>query len=193
MEPNNTPGAGQPVVPVTPDPAPALPVDVTKTPAPVVEALTLEELNNLTNKNFPDKETALKAIKDNFSFVGKKKEDVADSLVKTGDYISKKELDTEFLYKENTVAAQNRTLIDSFAKANGISAREALERPELKSVLEKAKNFDASQSHKSVIETNPKLGQIKNSAQEVNTLVQNGDKDAAALKAAKTVLETIGA
>lgn len=191
MEPNNTPGAGQPVV--TADPAPALPVDVTKTPAPVAEALTLEEINLALGKSFPDKETAIKALKDNNSFVGKKKEDVAASLVGTGDYISKKELDTEFLYKENAVAAQHRTLIDSFAKANNLTSREALERPEIKTLLEKAKNFDASQSHKSVIETNPKLGQIKNSAQEVNTLVQNGDKDAAGIKAAKTVLEALGA
>lgn len=189
MEPNNIPGDGQ-STPV--DPTPALPVDVKNPPEKKVEALTLEELNSITNKNFPDKETALKALKDNFSFVGKKKEDVAADLVNKGEYISKKDLDTEFLYKENTTASQNRTLIDSFAKANNISAREAIERPEIKSLLEKAKGFDASQSTKSVIETNPKLGQLKDTATEVKNLVLGGNREVAAQKAAKSIIDTLG-
>lgn len=192
MDPkNNTTGDGQPAI--VADLTPALPVDVKDTPsAPKVDSLTLEEINVLTNKNFPDKETALKAIKDNFSFVGKKKEDVATDLVNKGEYISKKELDTEFLYRENKLASDNRTIIDSFAKANNLTAREALERPEIKSILDKVKNYDASQSIKSVIETNPKLGQLKDSSTEVKNLVLGGNKEEAGLKAAKTLIETLG-
>jgi len=194
MDPNNTTGEALPVEKT--DAQPALSTDATSNTSSqqqkeTVAALSLEELNKLTGKNFTTKDSALKAISDTFSYVGKKKETVAEELKTTGEYISKSELDTEFFYKENKEASANRKIIDAFATANKISARQAAESPELSSLLQKAKGYDDSQSVKSVIETNPRLASVKSGTDTVKTMVTNGNRDAAALEAAKILRESL--
>lgn len=152
-------------------------------------SLSLDELNKITGRNFTDRDSALKAIGDTFSFVGKKKETVAQELQNTGEYISRKELDSELFYRDNKIASENRKIVDAFAKANGITAREAFEIPELKSLIEKAKGYDDSQAAKSVIETNPKLASVKNITDTVKSLMSQGNKDNAGLEAARAIRE----
>lgn len=193
MDTNNTTGEALPVEQT--DASPALSTDAASNtssqPKETMEALSLEELNKLTGKNFTTKDSALKAISDTFSFVGKKKETVAEELKTTGEYISRKELDTEFFYKENQTATANRKIVDAFASANKMSAREAYNSPELKSLLEKAKGYDDSQSVKSVIETNPKLASVRSGAETIKTMVTNGNRDAAGLEAARILRESL--
>lgn len=43
------------------------------------DALTLEEINSTLGRNYADKPTALKALKETFSFVGKKADEAADA------------------------------------------------------------------------------------------------------------------
>ncbi|WP_165962072.1 hypothetical protein, partial [Acinetobacter baumannii] len=61
-------------------------------PTQSVEALSLAEINANLGKNFPNKDAAIKAFKDTFSYVGKKKEDIEKEVranLATSDEITK--------------------------------------------------------------------------------------------------------
>lgn len=155
------------------------------------EALTLSEMNAYLGKNFPDKATALKALKDTFIFVGKKTEKVEENLKEKG-FMTKQEFDDALFYRDNPNHAPHKEVLDSIAKAKGISLSEAAKTDSYKKLFEGAENYTKSQSLKSVLESNPRLASVENRAKTVQDAIKAGNKDAARTEAAKVVMEAFG-
>ena len=99
------------------------------------DSLTLEELNEITGKNYKDKDSALKSIKDMNSQAGKAanlegqikaaKQDPevsSDELATLREELNQTKL--EVFYSQNPDA--NRELLETIAKANGLSPQEAM-------------------------------------------------------------------
>lgn len=141
-------------------------------------AISLDEIQSFLGKKFDSKETALKSIKDTFNYVGRKTEDAAklaeETLAKSGEYVRRSEIETEFFYRDNPNAAKHRVLVDAVAKANNISAREASERVEVKKVLEAASAFEEQETAKTVMQSNSRLGATRDKIQEAKKLMGEG-------------------
>lgn len=125
-----------------------------------VNTLSLEEIQQTLGKQFPDKATALKAIKDTFSWVGKKQQaaKVQTSQVDTSNFVDKSEVQAlrdELWVKDHADLKDHFALIKAFAKESGKTYDEALEAPELKGLVE-AKKAQAEVS-KSVIHSNARV------------------------------------
>jgi hypothetical protein len=155
------------------------------------QSLSLEELNAFLGKKFSSKETALKSIKDTYGFVGKRKQDAKEEISKE-DFIPRSEFETILFYDKNPETAKHREVIDAYAKANGITAREAAEVPALKSLIEKASGFEKTEALKTVMTSSPKLKQIKTLKEQAAAAAQRGDQATAERIAMQMMRESRG-
>lgn len=142
------------------------------------DSLSLQELNEHLGKEFPNRETALKALKDTFSYVGKKVETTSPQL-DPSNMVTKEEFETAMFYKDNPAHAENRDLLDALAAKHGVSHSEAVELDAYKNVFEKVQGYEKSQSAKSVLESNPRLSAVRDS---VSSSKENMNKSFQAAK-----------
>lgn len=158
-------------------------------------ALTLAELNAKLGKNFKDTETALKALKDTFSYVGKKKEDITrevksqlDTETKTEQLARElEEMRKERFFDKNPQFADPnvRKLIESL----GEKPHEVVERPEFKEVFSKVTSYEESTKMNNVLESNSRLAQSKDTLQKAQELQKSGaSQDAVEELVTKAVL-----
>lgn len=142
------------------------------------ETLTLSEMNELLGKNFKDKATALKSVKDTYSYVGKRKEDIAKEVGgNTAEIATElKTIKDNMFFDKNPDYTPYRKAMERM----GTNPVEVANSPEFKEIFDKAKGFDDSQKLKSVLVSNPRLAQTKdtltkaresNSQEERETLV----------------------
>lgn len=161
-----------------------------------VDALFLKEISAATGKNFDSKDKALKAIKDTWSYVGKKQEDAATAaerrLAESGEYVRRSEIETEFFYRDNKEANAHRTLVDAVAKANGISAREAATLPDVKKVIEAASAYEAQEAAKTVMQSSSRLGATSDKLAEARKAAVSGDHNTRDALATAAVREAFG-
>ncbi len=183
MDPENITGQG------LPDGSQLNPADPSSTvgngtgtgtaPAQSVEALSLAEINKQLGKNFPTKESALKALSDTFSYVGKKKEDIEKEVrgaINTDTRIDTlaKELEAErkerFFDKNPQYADPAvRKLIETI----GGNPSEVVNREEFKTVFEKVSGFDKSTKLKTVLESNPRMASSRDNLTKARDIVKN--------------------
>lgn len=160
------------------------------------EAITLDEISAHLGKKFESKESALKAFKDTFSYVGKKQDDANREaerrLEGTGEYVRRSEIETEFFYRDNPEAAKHRFLVDNVAKANGITAREAAELPDVKKVIAAASAYEAQEAAKTVMQSSSRLGATSDKLAEAKKAAAAGNRSAAADIATSAVREAFG-
>lgn len=147
-----------------------------------VEGMTLDELNAHLGKRFPDKETALKSIKDTFKYVGAKKGAESQDIAA----IQRKFSEDLFFVKRPDLEP-HRELAEALAAKHGVDVTQAVELPSFKSYVEKASGYDTTQQAKSVLQSNPRLGAVKDNMQEARALskqareaLQAGDANYAA-------------
>ena len=152
--------------------------------------LSLEEINSFLGKNFTDKATALKALKDTQSFVGKRKEDFASELQQASQQTAEelRQIKEEMFYQKHPEYAPYKDTI----KAMGNNPAEVVENPAFKSLFEKARGFDESQSLKSVLESNPRVVASQDKLSKAREAVASGRFENAETLAAQAVLETLG-
>lgn len=137
--------------------------------------LTLAELSQFLGKTFPDKETALRSLKDTQSFVGKRREDIETEVrASLGTAFapqnpsdapaSKSEvqsLKNELFFSNNPQFKEHRALIESLG-----NPAEVVERADIKSLLEKAQSADREASKRSIVSSSPRLAQAKSATDE---------------------------
>lgn len=160
-------------------------------PKETVEGLSLQDLNKYLGKNYPDKDTALKSLKDTISYVGKKKDDIVKEAFDGSKFISRDQYETDMFYSKNPdyQSPELRKVIDSMAKADGIRPQDVVESEAFKAVYGKVKGYTDSQSLKSVLETNPRLANTTSKLGEAAEAMKSGNRDLAASKAAQAVME----
>lgn len=170
-------------------------VDTTEETSDVVskketmEALSLEDLNKHLGKDFKTKDAALKALKDTFSYVGKKEENVEKELREKG-FMTREELENEFFFRDNPQHSGNQDILRAIAKDQGISLAKAAQTESYKKLYEASAKYEEFQSSQSVMDSNPRIAEQKERLEGVRELALK-DKDAAAQEAARIVLDSL--
>lgn len=128
----------------------------------VKPALTLEEINATLGSTFKDSDSALKALKDTQSYVGKRKEDIVNEVKATiappADVASKADvqaLHNELFYSQNPQYKPYESMISKL----GADPAAVVQLPEVKDVLDKAQKADQVAGTQSVIQSNQRLAQ----------------------------------
>lgn len=146
----------------------------------------------MLGKQYPDKATALKGLKDTFSFVGKKadsvKEEVISEATKHTSELAKEvtELKRDLWYQKNPQYEPVRNLIERF---NG-DPKDIVNLPEFKEVFEKVKGYEETSKLKTVMESSPRLGQVRDSLSRAAEASKAGDTQLAESEAVKAVIGT---
>lgn len=154
-----------------------------------LKGLSLDELNETLGKQFKDKDSAIKAIKDTFSYVGKKVEQVENELKNNG-FISKRELEDVLFYRDNPEVSKHKDIIDAYANKFGISPQEAAKSEALNGLFERAAKADSYESNQSVIESNPRFVESKSNLDKAREMSnESGRTDAVESLVAKAVLD----
>lgn len=144
------------------------------------DTLSLAELNSILGRNFTDKPSALKALKDTQDFVGKRKEDIAKELqtasATTGtsqstaasapeNVASKQELNevkARLFFSENPQYKGYESLISRM----GGDPAEVVQSKEFQDVFEKVKVADEVAQKKSIVSSSPRLAATKTHTDE---------------------------
>ena len=147
-----------------------------------VDTLSLSELNQFLGKDFKTKDSALKAVKDTFSYVGKKKEDIErEVLAKVSndtktDSLSKEleQMRIERFFDKNPDLAPFQA---AYEKVGG-SPSEFFNSEVFKPIFEAAKGYNESQKLKTVLESNPRLASTRDAFSKAKELqAQGANKD----------------
>jgi len=153
-----------------------------------LRGLSLDELNETLGKQFKDKDSAIKAIKDTFSYVGKKVDDV-EAQLKSKGFISKKELEEVLFFRDNPEYGAHKDIIDAYASKFGISAKEAVKSEALSGLLAKAQKADSYENTQSVIESNPRLVASRSNLDKARDMAMSRNSEQVQSLVAKAVLD----
>lgn len=129
-----------------------------------VESLTLSELNSFLGKNFKDKDSALKSLKDTQNFVGKKKEPKVDE----NNFVSREQYELDMFYSRNPEYNTDivKDYLTSKHKAEGGDIEAIAKSDEFKKFFNTVQGYNESQNKKSVLESNPTLGRATDRMQK---------------------------
>lgn len=127
--------------------------------AAVAESLSLAELNQTLGKTFKDTATALVALKETQSWVGKKIDAANPALAPVDTSLKEKvnSLEKEVFYASNPQFKGHETII----QAMGSNPADVVNGEAFKSYFEKAKVADEVAQTKSVVASNSRLSQSK--------------------------------
>lgn len=121
------------------------------------QSLSLADLEATLGKKFPDKATALKAVKDTFNYVGAKTAANPAPAADTNTQEQLKALQEQVFYATNPQFKGHEAII----KAMGSNPAEVVNTDAFKSYMEKATVADTVQQTKSVVASNSRLGAPK--------------------------------
>lgn len=161
-----------------------VPAATTEPAVSKVEGLTLEELNAFTGKHFPTKESALKSIKDTYTAVVQKA-----TPVDTSGFVSKAEFEEATFYAKHPEYESHKEIISALATKNGKTPSEVVEMDTFKTVFNKVKAADEIEASKSVLHSNPRLGQVTDKMTQARDLLKAGHEVDARLAATQAVME----
>ena len=157
-----------------------------------VADLSLNELNEALGKEYPNKETALKSIKDTFSYTGMKKEQIRAELAKemSIDDLSKKmsslegQLRDANFYADNPQYKPYKAQIEKF----GSNPSDVVKDPVFLDMFKKVSAFDETEKSKSVLHNNPRLGKMTDKMTEAKQALSSGNQAKAEDDAVSAVL-----
>jgi len=161
------------------------------------QGMTLEELNKALGKQFPNRETALKSIKDTFSYVGKKKEDIEKEVlagIQNNNRVDilARELEierTERFYDRNPQYASPE--VRRFIESTGKKPSDVVSSEDFKAIFNKVVEYDKSVKLKTVLESNPRLSSSRDNIVKAREALKAGNQQEsaeAALAAVKDLL-----
>lgn len=158
---------------------------------PQEPVIKLSELKNVLGKDFKDKESALKSLKDTQSYVGQVGQlkqdnekyksggaapDAAGEIAALNAKIEAIQEDTFF--DRNEQFRSIRPIVKTFAKANGKTLSETVELPDIKELVTKVSGFDKSQNMRTVLESNPRLASSQDKIAKAQTLAGSRSRKA---------------
>lgn len=155
-----------------------------------VDNLNLSELNTLLGKDFQTKEAALKSIKDTFNYVGKKPKDVEKDLKDKG-YMTREEAENLFFLRDHPEHSNNKDILEALAIKNNVTISEAAKLPAYTKLFEASAKYQEHQSNQSVMDSNPRIAEMKERIDSVREMQRSGDVEGARAEAARMVLESI--
>lgn len=156
-------------------------------------------LGKTLGKEFPDDDTALKAVKDTFNFVGKREEDIkkqvaeemsttqtVEELQRKLDDITKSQEELKF-YAEHPEYNNDeaKTLLRRF----GNNPYEAVKDEDFKGLYEKVQKAQEIERSRSVLQPNSKLGAAADKMTKARESLEKGDDSSARNSAVGAVLD----
>lgn len=169
------------------------------------ELLNLSELNQLLGKSFPTKDAALKSIKDTFSYTGQvgqlraeldryKASGSAAPQADNSEMMStvkalQEQLEETTFFSERPELKEYQTTLRELRTSTGKSMSELANSEAIKPLFEKALAQDAAAKKRSVLESNPRLGQVRNKFQEAREALKEGNRDGAVETSISAVLD----
>jgi len=150
-------------------------------------------LNTALGKDFPSDEAALKAVKDTFNFVGKRTDpQVVEKPVVPQEVMSeisslKKTVEESQFYAQNP--DYNNDDFKSMVALSGKTPADLVSAPGFKEQYDKIKAYNEIEKSKSVLQSNPRLGQVTDKFTQAKESLQAGDQKAANQAAVGAVLE----
>ena len=159
--------------------------------SPQETPITLSELNKGLGKDFKDKDTALKSLKDTQSYVAQvgtlksqleKLQSQPSSPHASGEIADLKaqlnNIQTENFFERNAPLKAIRTTVEAFTKAQGKTLQEVAELPEIKELLVKVSGFEQSQKMRTVLESNPRLASMQDKMTKAQELAATKSRKA---------------
>ena len=171
------------------------------------ELLDLSELNQLLGKNFPTKDAAMKSIKDTFSYTGQvgqlraelnslrsgqaaaSSSSSQDSELSSTVKALQAELDEQRFVTERPELKDYLPTLRELRNSTGKTLNELLSNESLRPLFEKSLAQDAVQKKRSVLESNPRLGQMRNKTDESRAALEKGNLGLAKETAVSAVLD----
>lgn len=148
-------------------------------------------LSKTLGKDFQSDEAALKAVKDTFSYVGKKKEDIAREVqpqIDTKNYVSRSEFEEATYYAKHPEYEPYKKVISAL-RSEGKSFEDVVKSDDFKHLYDKATAYDKVEQSKSVLKTNPRLGKITDNMSKAKDYVAKGEFKSAKSSAVAAVLD----
>jgi hypothetical protein len=150
-------------------------VDAADGVAAAEQSLSLAELEATLGKKFPNKEVALKAVKDTFNYVGSKSAAADPAPAVPNDVMEKlSSLEQEVFYANHPEYKGHEAII----KAMGSNPAEVVGGEAFKTYFEKAKVADEVAQTKSVVASNARVAQTKSQIDTAVTAANAGQTDA---------------
>jgi hypothetical protein len=139
-----------------------------------VDAISLKELKDVLGKEFLTKDAALKAVKDTFSYVGKKE---TPKEVTKSSSSEIEELKSELFFTQNPDLKDTRPILEALAMKNSQSLREVAESDYFKDTLTKIKGFAENQEKRTVTEGGRRFdGGSEDTQKEFKEAIGNKEK-----------------
>ena len=139
-----------------------------------------KQVSELLGKDFVDDESAAKAIKDTFSYVGKKREQIAEE-VKRNDidmskFVPREQYEEDQFFAKHPEYSELKSIIRDGARANNVSVDKYTETEAFKTLFGKVSGFEEVQKKKSVLESNPRLGMASDKAKTAVEKIRESSK-----------------
>jgi len=148
-------------------------------------SISLADLNEKLGKDFKDKETALKSLKDTQSFVGKKVETKTDPTIQEQLDNLNSELKESNFYRDNP--QYNNETTKKLIKSLGGNPEEVVAGDVFKEVYEKTSAYDKSQESKSILHNSSRLGQATTKMDDANAHIEKAINSSSSLEMQKNV------
>lgn len=124
------------------------------------KSLSLEEINSTLGKDFKDLDTALKSVKDTYSYVGKQKDNIKKEIIEetpekvvdidTTQYMSRADYNRERFYDKNPQYESYRDIL-------GNDPAESLKKETIKKTVDNAIAYSENENSKSILHSNGKV------------------------------------
>lgn len=151
-------------------------------------ALTLDQLNEKLGTRYQSVETALEGLKETRNFVGKAGKQPVEATVDPEKFITRDQYEQDVFYSRNADLEPYKDIINARAKDLNVRPADAVANDaSLKLTLEKLRGYDKTESAKSVLMTNPRLGQVTDDLQKAQEASAKGDYRSAEASAVKAV------
>lgn len=180
------------------------------------DAIHLAKLNEYLGKDFKDVDTALKSVKDTFSYVGK--QDSARQLVRQameatgkgetevltaiqklmsdtpqGDFITKEQYAEDLFFGQKPELQAVKDIIKplkaSSEEYKGMSWADFVKNDRIASIVDTFKVAEDYRSSKSVVETNPRIGSATTKLETARQAQAAGDYNTAKAAALSSIME----
>ena len=151
----------------------------------VEPSISLADLNAQLGKEFKDKETALKSLKDTQSFVGKKVETKVDPTIQEQLDNLQAELKDSNFYRDNP--QYNNETTKKLIQKMGKNPEEVVNDEVFKEIYNKTSAYDKSQESKSVLHNSSRLGQASTKMDDATAHLEKAMTSATPLEAQKNI------
>lgn len=180
--------------------------------------LIAQKINEITGRNYASDEEALKGVRETFRYVGKAPEikkvqealeqefgkdfnpDELVNMIK-GSKIPQNNLEedkfvTKEIFEEATFYAKNpeyeqfRNLINALRTTTGQSIEEVVKSDNFQNIYKKVQIAEEYEKSKSIVQSNPRLGQVTDKLDKARKALSEGDYKTAKASAVDAVIDT---